>query len=154
MAVVAVATTTVTTSTTATTTAVTATPPGSPKPISKSWFREKYIQQIYDDYYEYTLTRYELGDNDRDVCPDIYKSSLIFAITGQHITRTCSALYMNIETTKSDDHDDKDDQAVQYITGIMTSIICYTFELSMLILSIILACCSTIFMIILLFCQY
>ena len=161
MAVVAVATATTTatttSTTTSTTTAVTATPPGSPKPISKSWFREKYIQQIYDDYYEYTLTRYELGDNDHDVCPDIYKSSLIFAITGQHITRTCSALYMNIETTKSDD----DDQSVQFITGIMTSIIefigkfiCYTFEISMLILSIILACCSTIFMIILLFCQY
>ncbi len=155
------ATTTSTTTVTTSTTAVTATPPGSPKPISKSWFQEKYIQQIYDDYYEYTLTRYELGDNDHDVCPDIYKSSLIFAITGQHITRTCSALYMNIETTKSYDHDDKDDQAVQFITGIMTSIIefigkfiCYTFEISMLILSIILACCSTIFMIILLFCQY
>ena len=165
MAVVAVAATVTTATTTATTTAVTATPPGSPKPISKSWFREKYIQQINDDYYEYTLTRYELGDNDRDVCPDIYKSSIIFAITGQHIyriTKTCSALYVNIETAKSDDDDDDDDdQAIQYITGIITSIIefigkfmCYTFEMSMLILSIILACCTTIFMIILLFCQY
>jgi hypothetical protein len=69
---------------------------------------------------------------------------------------------VNIETAKSDDDDDDDDdQAIQYITGIITSIIefigkfmCYTFEMSMLILSIILACCTTIFMIILLFCQY
>lgn len=35
---------------------------------SKTWFREKYVQQTYDDYYHYTLTRYEFGDNDRDVC--------------------------------------------------------------------------------------
>ena len=134
-------------------------------PTSKSWFREKYIQQTYNDYYEYMLTRYELGDNDRDVCPDIHKSSIIFAITGQHIyriTNTCSSPYAKKKPAKVDlDQEGQYSQYAQYITGIMTSIIefigefiCYTFEITMLILSIILASCSTLFMIILMFCQY
>jgi hypothetical protein len=137
-------------------------------PTSKSWFQEKYIQETYVVYYEYMLTRYELGDNDRDVCPDIHKSSTIFAITGQHITRitkTCSSPYAKKKPAKVDLDQEGQyaqyAQYAQYITGIMTSIIefigefiCYTFEITMLILSIILASCSTLFMIILMFCQY
>jgi hypothetical protein len=133
-------------------------------PTSKSWFREKYIQETYVVYYEYMLTRYELGDNDRDVCPDIHKSSTIFAITGQHITRitnTCSSPYAKKKPAKVDlDQEGQYAQYAQFITGIMTSIIefigefiCYTFEITMLILSVILASCSTLFMIILMFCQ-
>ncbi len=38
-------------------------PPSSP--ASKSWFREKYLVGAYDTYYEYTLHRFELRDNDR-----------------------------------------------------------------------------------------
>ena len=133
-------------------------------PTSKSWFRDKYIQETYVVYYEYMLTRYELGDNDRDVCPDIHKSSTIFAITGQHITRitnTCSSPYAKKKPAKVDlDQEGQYAQYAQFITGIMTSIIefigefiCYTFEITMLILSIILSSCSTLFMIILMFCQ-
>lgn len=55
--------------------------------LSKSWFREKYLQKTYDEYYHYTMTRYKLEDNDRDVCPEIHKSSVIYAITGQHLNR-------------------------------------------------------------------
>ena len=60
---------------------------------TQTWFREKYLQNTYDEYYDYTLTRYKLEDNNRDICPDTHKSSLFFAITGQHmnrIKRTCS----------------------------------------------------------------
>jgi hypothetical protein len=55
--------------------------------LSKSWFREKYLQKTYDEYYHYTRTRHKLEDNDRDVCPEIHKSSVIYAITGQHLNR-------------------------------------------------------------------
>jgi len=73
------------------------------KEKSLSWFREKYIRQIYDDYYEYTLKRDTLEDNDRDICPDFHKSATIFAITGQQIyriIRTCSVyIYPTTMTT-------------------------------------------------------
>ena len=62
---------------------------------SKSWFREKYLQKTYDEYYEYTITRYKLEDNDRDVCPDIHKSSLFYAITGQHMNRLPNSCYLH-----------------------------------------------------------
>jgi len=47
------------------------------KPAKTSWFREKYLQQTYDDYYEYTVNRYSLEDNDIDRCPDFEKSASI-----------------------------------------------------------------------------
>jgi hypothetical protein len=62
---------------------------------SNSWFREKYLQKSYEEYYEYTVTRYKLEDNDRDVCPDIHKSSLFYAITGQHMNRLSNRCYLH-----------------------------------------------------------
>ena len=62
---------------------------------SKSWFREKYLQKTYEEYYHYTLNRYKLEDNDRDVCPDIHKSSLFYAITGQHMNRLSNSCYLH-----------------------------------------------------------
>lgn len=62
---------------------------------SKSWFREKYLQKTYDEYYYYTMTRYKLEDNDRDVCPDIHKSSLFYATTGQHMNRLDNRCFLH-----------------------------------------------------------
>lgn len=62
---------------------------------SKSWFREKYLQKSNEEYYHYTVTRYKLEDNDRDVCPDIHKSSLFYAITGQHMNRLSNRCYLH-----------------------------------------------------------
>jgi hypothetical protein len=121
---------------------------------SKTWFREKYVQQTYVDYYHYTLTRYELGDNDRDVCPDFHKSASIFAITGQQIyriTKTCSPLYVQKEIAKSVNYTPPEAHYIQLIdimvmdvVQFLTEFACYTFEIGMFILSIILLCCSTI----------
>jgi|LauGreDrversion4_2_1035121.scaffolds.fasta_scaffold389601_2 hypothetical protein len=125
-----------------------------PVPGLKTWFREKYVQQTYDDYYHYTLTRYEFGDNDRDVCPDFHKSASIFAITGQQIyriTKTCSSLYVQKEIAKSANYTPHPAHYIQLIDITVMDVVrflsefaCYTFEIGMFILSIILLCCSTI----------
>lgn len=52
---------------------------------SVSWFREKYLTHTYNEYYTYTLTRWRMEDNDRDVCPDTHTSAIYFAITGQQL---------------------------------------------------------------------
>lgn len=54
---------------------------------SVSWFREKYLTQTYNEYYTYTLTRWRMDDNDRDVCPDTHTPAIYFAITGQQLSR-------------------------------------------------------------------
>ena len=135
----------------------------STTPSSDSWFREKYLQQTYRDYYHYTLTRYEFGDNDRDVCPDFHKSASIFAITGQQIyriTKTCSSLYVQKEITKSVNYTPPEAHYIQLIditvmdvVRFVTEFACYTFEIGMFILSVILLCCSTILIGIGLFCS-
>jgi hypothetical protein len=54
---------------------------------SVSWFREKYLTQTYNEYYTYTLTRWKMEDNDRDVCPDTHTSAVYFALTGKQLWR-------------------------------------------------------------------
>ena len=59
-----------------------------------------------------------------------------------HYTPPKSHYVQHIEVTIMD---------VLYVLG---EFVCYTFEISMLIMSVILASCSTLFLIMLLFCQY
>jgi hypothetical protein len=47
------------------------------------WFREKYLKQVYNDYYMYY--RWKPNYNDRDKCPEIHKPAVYFAITGQQL---------------------------------------------------------------------
>jgi hypothetical protein len=54
---------------------------------SVSWFREKYLTQTYNEYYIYTLQRWRMEDNDRDMCPDAHTSAVYFAFTGQQLLR-------------------------------------------------------------------
>lgn len=133
-------------------------------PPSNSWFQEKYLIGSYDIYYNYNLNRFEFGDNDRDVCPDVYNSATIYAITGryfQEIKHTCSSLYIQKNTKNKNPPVDPLSYDVRFIhnTAIVVlhflgQFICYTFEIGMIITSIVLAACSTLFMILLLFCQY
>jgi len=51
------------------------------------WFREKYLTQIYNEYYVYTFSRWRLEDNDSDMCPEIHKPAVYFAITGRPLWR-------------------------------------------------------------------
>ena len=69
----------------------------SATPSSKTWFREKYLIGSHDIYYEYTLHRFQLGDNDHDMCPDIHKTATLYAIIGRYlheVKHTCSSLYV------------------------------------------------------------
>ena len=49
------------------------------------WFRQKYLKQVYNDYYMYSLYRWKPNDNDRDKCPEIHKPAVYFAMTGQQL---------------------------------------------------------------------
>ena len=145
-------------------------PRSSSSPPSKSWFREKYLVGSYAIYYDYNLNRLEFGDNDRDMCPDVYKLATIYAITGrylQEIKHTCSSLYVQIPTKNNDSHIDYilprsfELQDFEIIYVIATDVLqflgqflCYIFDIGITILSIVFAACFTLFMVILLFCQY
>lgn len=132
--------------------------------VSKSWFREKYLSGVYDVYHDYTLKRYQFGDNDIDMCPDVYKSSSIFAITGQHINdikTACATLYIP-KTTSNNAHYTPPKSHYMHLIHItvmdvfrfLWQLSCYIFEIGMLVMSLVLLSCSTLFMIILMFCQY
>jgi len=133
-----------------------------------SWFREKYNEQTYHDYYDYTVSRSSLMDNNRDTCPDFHASASIFAITGQQIqrvTRTCSSLYVNKGTLSSSKANAKytppEAYYIQLIEVTVVDVVefigvfmCYLLEFAMLLVSLILLFWSTLMMVMLLFCQY
>ena len=54
-------------------------------PAAVPWFRQKYLKQVYNDYYMYSLYRWKPNDNDRDKCPEIHKPAVYFAMTGQQL---------------------------------------------------------------------
>ena len=54
---------------------------------STPWFREKYLAQTYNEYYIYTFSRWRLEDNDLDMCPEIHKPAVYFAMTGRPLWR-------------------------------------------------------------------
>lgn len=138
------------------------------KPHIKSWFRMKYLEGSYETYYQYTLHRFQLDDNDRDMCPDVYKTATIYAITGRYLhemKRTCSSLYVR----KSDDNTSPShahympppaedlrmiDLTIMDVLRFLGQLVYYTFEIGMRVMSILLAICSTLFIIMLLCCQY
>lgn len=132
---------------------------------SSSWFREKYNEQTYNDYYDYTVSRYSLTDNNRDTCPDIHTSASIFAITGQQIqrvTRTCSSLYVTKGTSLSiPKYTPPEAHYIQLIEVTVVDIVefigvfmCYLLEIAMLLVSLVLLFWTTLMMVMLLFCQY
>ncbi len=68
-----------------TTSAIAGTPTTVTVPVP--WFREKYLAQIYNEYYIYTFSRWRLDDNDLDMCPEIHKPAVYFAMTGRPLWR-------------------------------------------------------------------
>jgi len=153
---------TMTTTTDAAAVVVTSRHRSSPPPPN-SWFREKYLVASYDIYHDYMLYRYVWDDNDIDKCPDIYNGASLYAITGRHIyeiKRTCHVLPTFADTeTITPIPIPIPDLRIVYLMLVdalqrLFKILCYIFEIGMIVISIILAACSTLFMIILLFCQY
>ena len=133
-------------------------------PSTTSWFREKYLQQIYDEQYEYTYTRYRFGDNNRDLCVEVHKPAIFFAITGRRIGRSKQKPQTCLYITKSrigahykppNAHDVQlIDITVMDVIEFLNKFIYYVFEISMILSSIVLVSFSTLCMIMLIFCQY
>ena len=133
---------------------------------SKSWFRENYLQYTYDEYYEHTMTLYRFGDNERDMCPDVHKSATFFAITGRRPMNQkmicLSPLYAK-KLLPSKDIGYQPPEAY-YVILIRTTVndiieplgelIYDAFHVGIIVISIILASMSSLFLIILVFCQY
>lgn len=64
--------------------------------LSASWFRMKYLVGLYESYYDYRIHQFQLADNDRDTCTDVYKTATVYAITGRYLHKvktTCSSFY-------------------------------------------------------------
>ena len=127
---------------------------------SNSWFREKYLQQTYDEHYEYTYTRYKFGDNDRDVCPDIHKASMFFAITGNHMRRSAqprTCLYIRRSHIGAHykppvAHDVQlIDITVMEVIEFLMEFSLYAYKITMVFSGIVLLSGSTLFMIIMMF---
>lgn len=70
-----------------------------PAPAPVTWFREKYLTQTYNEYYIYTFSRLRLDNNGRDMCPELHKPAIYFAITGQPLWRVTSQRRQGREAT-------------------------------------------------------
>ena len=134
---------------------------------AESWFREKYLQKTYDEYYDYSISRYRFGDNNPDICPEIHKSAIFFAITGRPMNRktvfpTCFPSLYARKLSKIDlQYHPPEAHYVRLVRVTVTDVIeplgnfmCYLFELCMILLSMIFASFGTLVMIILIFRQY
>jgi hypothetical protein len=129
---------------------------------STSSIREKYLDEIYKQQYRYTLQEIQ---HDREICPEFHNSAMYFAITGQRqlnrVTQTCRHILHTTVTPAAVrplplNLYDRNILSNITLTDLVISFkefVCYTFEYVMLLISVILASCSTLFMIILLLCQ-
>lgn len=137
----------------------------------KLWFREKYLEYYHDDYYDYYMSQnqYSAGNNKRDICPEFHKPATLFAITGRHqpapaarkrIQRTCP-LTIYTTSAKYTDYLPPEEYYPRFIRFAVEDVIeplgnfmCDVFEVYMMLMSIILASLSSLFIIMLIFCQY
>jgi len=149
---------------TATATATTATD-DSPK----SWFREKYLEYYHDEYYDYYISQNQYSSK-RVICTDFHKSATVFAITGRHIPlstrkneqqhhRTCPIL-LYVTAIKPTDYLPQEEYYPRLIRIVVEEILeplgdfmCVVFEIYMMMMSVILAALSSVFIIMLIFCQ-
>lgn len=131
------------------------------------WFREKYLTQIYNEYYVYTFSRWRLEDNDSDMCPEIHKPAVYFAITGRPLWRESPLSHPTYRQRQRRRHRIITQPTPYDIRWVEISALdvawflidfhlyCYyCFRLMMILLSILLASLATIILCILVFGQY
>ena len=139
---------------------------GSPAAASTPvpWFREKYLTQIYNEYYVYTFSRWRLGDNDIDMCPEIHKPAVYFAITGRPLWRESPLSHPTYRQrqrqrrhiiTQPTPYDIRlIEISVLDVVWFIIDFHLYCCELLILLLSIFMASLTTIILYILVFGQY
>ena len=135
-----------------TTSAATATAP-------VTWFREKYLTQTYNEYYIYTFSRWRLEDNDRDMCPDLHKPAIYFAMTGHQIWRVTPQRRQGRESntgyTPPTAYDIRwIEITVIDVVSFLIVFIQYCCELLIILLSLLMASLTTLILGILVFGQY
>ena len=130
------------------------------------WFREKYLAQIYNEYYIYTFSRWRLDDNDLDMCPEIHKPAVYFAMTGRPLWRESPLshpTYRQRQRRRRRQHiitqpTPYDIRLVEIsvldVVWFLIDFHLYCCELLILLLSILLASLTTIILCILVFGQY
>jgi hypothetical protein len=139
----------------------------APAPAPIPWFREKYLKQIYNDHYIYTFSRWQMGDNDIDMCPEIHKSAVYFAMTGQplwhespltHTRRSRRSRQRRQERDSTFDFTPYDirwiEITVQDMIWFLIDFHMYCWQHLILLLSILMASTTTIILCILIFAQY
>lgn len=132
-----------------------------------SWFREKYITQIYDEYYKYTFSRWRLDDNDIDMCPEIHKPAVYFAITGRPLWRESPLSHATYrQRQRSQRIRDRQQRrftaydirwveiTVMDVVWFLIDFVLYCCELLIILLSVLMATLTTIILFILVFGQY
>jgi hypothetical protein len=158
---------------TITTTTTTATATASAD-STKSWFREKYLEYYHDEYYDYYMSLNQYS-NKRVICTDFHKSATVFAITGrrqrsasaartneqQHRTCPTILLYAAATTLKHTDYLPQEEYyprliriAVEEILEPLGDFMCDVFKIYIIMMSVILASIFSVFIIMLIFCQY
>jgi hypothetical protein len=147
-----------------TTSAIAGTPTTVTVPVP--WFREKYLAQIYNEYYIYTFSRWRLDDNDLDMCPEIHKPAVYFAMTGRPLWRESPLshpTYRQRQRRRRRQHiitqpTPYDIRLVEIsvldVVWFLIDFHLYCCELLILLLSILLASLTTIILCILVFGQY
>ena len=135
--------------------------------LSASWFRMKYLVGLYESYYDYRIHQFQLADNDRDTCTDVYKTATVYAITGRYLHKvktTCSSLYYTVKQPETQTppsppppppppliefHMTPRDFLIR-IFQLAHS----TIKYGMFMMSVFLAICSNLLILILVFCQF
>lgn len=136
--------------------------------LSASWFRMKYLVGLYESYYDYRIHQFQLADNDRDTCTDVYKTATVYAITGRYLHKvktTCSSLYYTVKQpeTQTPPPPPPPPPSSPLIEFHMTprdflirifQLAHSTIKYGMFMMSIFLAICSNLLIFILVYCQF
>jgi hypothetical protein len=136
------------------------------------WFREKYLKETYNEYYIYTFSRWRLDDNHIDMCPELHKPAVYFAITGHNLwthTPLTHGTYRQRQRRQRQRQRRRHDQGpgeytahyllwfeitVQDVVWFLIDFILYCWELLILLLSVLMASLTTMILCMLVFGQY
>ena len=140
-----------------------------------TWFREKYLTQTHNEYYIYTFSRWQLDDNDIDMCPELHRPAVYFAMTGRPLWRESPLTHPTYRKRQRQRQRQRRDRSragggytqpttaydirwieitVQDVALFLIDFHLYCCELLILLLSVLMASLTTIILCILVFGQY
>jgi hypothetical protein len=145
----------------------------SPPATDVPWFREKYLKGIYNEYYIYTFSRWRLDDNHIDMCPELHKPAVYFAMTGRNLWNHTPLTHATYRQRQREDrrrqrrrqHNQGPGEytahyilwfeiTVQDVVWFLIDFTLYCWELLILLLSVLMASLTTMILCMLVFGQY